>query len=304
MHVAVSGASGLLGNALVRSLLADGHQVIRLVRREPRPVRDGTTEVRWSPKRRYVDIAALEGVDGLVNLAGAGIASRRWTAAYKKELRDSRVLGTSTLAHAAARLAAGDPDGGPRVLVNGSAVGYYGDTGATEVDESAPSGSGFLAGLCREWEAATEPAEQAGVRCVALRTGLVVSRRGGAWGRLFPLFKAGLGGRLGDGSQYWSFVSLHDHVAAMRHLLQQESVAGPVNLTAPHPATNREITATMGSVLHRPTLCTVPAPVLRLALGEAASDLLSSQRVVPRRLQESGFTFRHPTIRTAVEAAL
>ncbi|PZG90011.1 TIGR01777 family protein [Streptomyces sp. NTH33] len=294
-RVAVAGASGLIGGALVRSLRADGHEVVRLVRRAPR----GVDEVRWDPAGRSVDTAGLAGCDVVVNLAGAGVGDHRWTEEYKKEIRDSRVLGTAALAEAVASL-----DVPPRVFVSGSAIGFYGDTGDRVVDEDAPPGDGFLPRLCVEWEQAAAPAREAGVRTVFARTGLVVAREGGAWGRLFPLFKAGLGGRLGDGRQYWSFIALHDEVAALRHLVDTRSLSGPVNLTAPQPLTNREITAAMGRVLHRPTLLSVPAPVLRSVLGEMAGDVLGSARVVPKRLLESGFSFAFPGIEDAVRAAL
>ncbi|QIQ05127.1 TIGR01777 family oxidoreductase [Streptomyces liangshanensis] len=295
MRIAVTGSTGLIGTALVSSLRADGHEVVRLVRR---PSRTGD-EVEWDPARQYVDTAGLHGCEAVVHLAGAGIGDHRWTDAYKKELRDSRVLGTAAIAEAVASL-----DVPPRVLVSGSAVGYYGDTGDRAVDESAPPGDGFLPSLCVEWEEAASAAEEAGIRTVFARTGLVVSPEGGAWGRMFPLFRAGLGGRLGSGDQYWSFVALHDHVAALRHLIDTESLAGPVNVTAPSPATNREVTAAMGAALRRPTLFPVPGAVLRVVLGELSSDILTSQRVLPGRLLDSGFTFAFPTVRDAVGAAL
>ncbi|MFJ9181225.1 TIGR01777 family oxidoreductase [Streptomyces sp. NPDC102360] len=291
---AVAGASGLIGSALVRSLTDDGHDVVRLVRRAPR----AADEARWDPKEGYVDSSRLAGCEAIVNLAGAGVGDHRWTAAYKREIRDSRVLGTQALARAAAGL-----DTLPRVLLNGSAVGYYGDTGARTVDETAPAGDGFLPSLCVEWEAAAAPAHQAGIRTVFARTGLVVARGGGAWGKLFPLFKAGLGGRMGDGRQYWSYIALDDHVAALRHLLATDGLAGPVNLTAPQPATNREVTAAMGRVLRRPTLLPVPSFALRTALGEMAGDVLGSTRAVPTRLLESGFEFTHPGVDQAIRAA-
>ncbi|MEU6977090.1 MULTISPECIES: TIGR01777 family oxidoreductase [unclassified Streptomyces] len=293
-RVAVTGATGLIGSALVRSLRADGHEVLRLVRR-PAAAAD---EVEWDPARLYVDAAALVGVDAVVHLAGAGVGERRWSEAYKKEIRDSRVLGTRAVAEALASLA--EP---PEVLVCGTALGYYGDTGSRAVDESAPAGEGFLPSVCVEWEAAAAPAEAAGIRVAYARTGLVVAREGGAWGRLFPLFRAGLGGRMGDGSQYWSFIALHDEVAALRHLMDTPEVSGPVNLTAPEPVTNREVTAAMGRVLHRPALFHVPAAVLRVALGEFAQDVLGSQRVLPGRLLETGFDFAFPTIDESVRAA-
>ncbi|OEV01716.1 TIGR01777 family oxidoreductase [Streptomyces oceani] len=295
MRIAVSGSGGLIGAALVDSLRADGHEVLRLVRRSART----GEEVRWDPKRRQVDSAGLTGCEAVVHLAGAGVADRRWTAAYKRELRDSRVLGTSAIAETVAGL-----DPAPHTLLVGTAIGYYGYTGDRAVDEGAPAGDGFLAELCQEWEQAARPAVETGVRTVYGRTGLVVARRGGAWGRLFPLFKAGLGGRLGNGRQFWSFIALHDHIAALRHILDTPSLSGPVNLTGPEPVTNREVTAAMGRVLHRPTLATAPAPALRLALGEFAEDVLGSQRVLPARLLESGFDFAFPRIEDAIRAAL
>ncbi|AEW93679.1 hypothetical protein SCATT_13080 [Streptantibioticus cattleyicolor NRRL 8057 = DSM 46488] len=295
MRIAVTGASGLIGAALVRTLRADGHEVVRLVRRAPA----GPDEAGWDPLGGRVDAAGLAGCTAVVHLAGAGIGDHRWTARYKRTLRDSRVLGTRTLARALAELP--EP---PKVLVNGSAIGIYGDTGDRRTDESAPPGHGFLAELCQEWEAAADPAREAGVRTVHARTGLVVARGGGAWGRLFPLFRAGLGGRLGSGRQYWSFISLHDEVAALRHLIDTEELSGPVNLTAPEPVTNREVTAAMGRVLRRPAFAAVPEAALRLALGELAGDVLASQRVVPARLSASGFTFAFPSVDEAIRAAL
>ncbi|WP_406426609.1 TIGR01777 family oxidoreductase [Streptomyces sp. NBC_01589] len=294
-RIAVTGSTGLIGTALVRSLRVDGHDVVRLVRR---PARAGD-EVEWDPKRGYVDGAGLVGCDAVVHLAGAGVGDHRWTEAYKQEIRDSRVLGTEAIAQAVASL-----DVPPKVLLSGSAIGYYGDTGDRAVDESAPHGEGFLPSVCVEWEAAAAPAEEAGVRTVFARTGLVVGREGGAWGRLFPLFRAGLGGRLGNGHQYWSFIALHDHIAALRHILDTPSLSGPVNLTGPAPVTNGEVTAAMGRVLRRPTLFTVPAPALRIALGDFAEDVLGSQRVLPKQLLESGFTFAFPGIDASIRAAL
>jgi uncharacterized protein (TIGR01777 family) len=294
-RIAIAGASGLIGSALTRSLIADGHEVVRLVRRAPR----GRDELRWDPDGQRMDAGGLAGCAAVVNLAGAGVASRRWTEAYRRKIRDSRVRGTATLAEAVASL-----DERPRVFVNGSAIGFYGETGDRVVDESAPPGEGFLPSVCVAWEGAAAPAREAGVRTVFARTGLVVAREGGAWGKLFPLFKAGLGGRMGDGRQYWSYISLHDEVAAIRHLIDTSSVSGPVNLTAPTPLTNREITEAMGRVLHRPTVFPTPAPLLRLALGDMSGDVLGSQRVHPTRLLSSGFTFAFPSIEGALRAAL
>ncbi|GAA1529914.1 TIGR01777 family oxidoreductase [Streptomyces albidochromogenes] len=295
MRIAVTGSTGLIGTALVRSLRADGHEVRRLVRRAA----TSREEVTWDPGRQYVDADGLAGCEAVVHLAGAGVGDHRWTASYKREIRESRVLGTAAIAEAVAGL-----DTPPKVLVCGSAIGFYGDTGDRAVDEDAPPGDGFLSSVCVDWEEAAAPAREAGVRTVFARTGLVVAREGGAWGRLFPLFKAGLGGRLGSGRQYQSYIAMHDQVAALRHLIDTESLSGPVNLTAPRPVTNREITRAMGRVLKRPTLFTVPAPALRLALGEFSSDVLVSQRVLPRQLEESGFSFAFPEIEDTLRAAL
>ncbi|WP_329131031.1 TIGR01777 family oxidoreductase [Streptomyces sp. NBC_01476] len=295
MRIAVTGASGLIGSALVTALTEEGDDVLRLVRH----ALDGPDQVRWDPHRGTVDTDRLAGCEAIVHLAGAGVGDKRWTAARKKELLASRVRGTDAIARAAAALATP-----PRVLVCGSAIGYYGDTGDSWADEDSPAGDGFLADLVQQWEAAAEPAREAGIRTAHARTGLVVSQRGGAWGRLFPIFKAGLGGRLGSGRQFWSFIALRDEIAALRHIIATGELSGPVNLTAPDPLTNREITAAMGRALHRPTLATVPATALRLALGEFAGDVLGSQRVRPRRLLDSGFTFAFPEIDQAIGAAL
>ncbi|EST34927.1 hypothetical protein N566_17955 [Streptomycetaceae bacterium MP113-05] len=295
MRIAVTGSNGLIGSALVSSLRRDGHQVVRLVRHEPR----AADEVVWDPKGGTVDTRGLAGCAAVVHLAGAGVGDRRWTRAYKRELRDSRVLGTATIAEAVA----GMPEP-PGTLLVGTAIGWYGDTGDRPVDESEPPGRGFMAQLCTEWEAAAAPAERAGVRTVFARTGLVVSRQGGAWGRLFPVFRAGIGGRLGSGRQYWSHIALQDHIAALRHVLDTPALRGPVNLTAPEPVTNREVTAAMARVLHRPALFPVPTPVLRVVLGEFAEDVVGSQRVRPTRLLESGFRFAFPDVEDAIRAAL
>ncbi|MGW4506537.1 TIGR01777 family oxidoreductase [Streptomyces sp. NPDC004436] len=295
MRIAVTGSTGLIGSALVRSLRADGHEVVRFVRREP----SAADEARWDPERGYVDPAGPAGCAAVVHLAGAGIGDHRWTDAYKRTIRDSRVLGTAALAKALAGL-----DEPPAVLVSGSAVGYYGDTGDRVVDEDSPAGRGFLPSVCQEWEAAADPAREAGIRTAFARTGLVVAKDGGAWGRMFPLFRAGLGGRLGDGRQYWPFISLRDEVRALRHIVDTPSLHGPVNLTAPEPLTNRQVTAAMGRVLKRPAVLPVPAVALRVVLGEFSQDVLSGQRARPARLLESGFVFRDPGIEEAIRAAL
>ncbi|MFB8397440.1 TIGR01777 family oxidoreductase [Streptomyces yangpuensis] len=295
MRIAVTGSTGLIGSALVRSLRADGHEVVRFVRREPA----APDEARWDPERGHVDPAGLAGCGAVVHLAGAGIGDHRWTAAYKRKIRDSRVLGTAAIANALAGL-----DEPPAVLVSGSAVGYYGDTGDRPVDEDTPAGHGFLPSVCVEWEAAAAPAREAGIRTAFARTGLVVAKEGGAWGRMFPLFRAGVGGRLGDGRQYWPYISLRDEVAALRHIIDTPSLSGPVNLTAPEPLTNRQVTAAMARVLHRPAVLPVPAVALRVVLGEFSQDVLGGQRARPARLLESGFVFRDPGIEQAIRAAL
>lgn len=294
MKVAITGASGLIGSAVRRSLEHDGHQVLRLVRRPP----TDPAEVEWDPKGGSVDANALTGVDAVVHLAGAGVGDRRWSSSYKREIRDSRLLGTRTLARALAGL---DPK--PAVLVSGSAIGYYGDTGGEPVDESSPAGEGFLAKVVAGWEASAAPASDAGIRVVHPRTGLVVAGKGGAWGRLWPLFRLGIGGRLGGGGQYWSFVSLRDEVSAIRRLIDDPSMVGPYNVTAPNPATNAEITKAMGELLHRPAFAHVPAFVLKTVLGEMSQEVLGSARVLPTRLLESGFVFEDPAIEDAIRAA-
>jgi uncharacterized protein (TIGR01777 family) len=293
MRIAVTGATGLIGSALVPYLRQQGHGVTRLVRGPAR----APDEISWDPTTGFVDTAALEGTEAVIHLAGAGVGDHRWTDAYKATIRDSRVRGTETIATAMASL-----EQTPAVLVSGSAIGFYGDTADRSVDESAPPGTGFLADVVVAWEAAAEPARAAGIRVVHPRTGLVVSGRGGAWGRLWPIFRMGAGGKLGNGRQWWSFISLRDEVAALTYLL--DTLEGPVNLTAPNPATNAEVTRAMGRVLHRPAIIPVPAKALQIALGEFSSEVLGSARVLPTRLVESGFAFQDPTIDAALAYAL
>ncbi len=292
MRIAVTGASGLIGSALTSRLRADGHQVLRLVRRPPR----ADDEVAWDPVAGTVDTAGLAGTRAVAHLAGAGVGDHRWTAAYKREIADSRVRGTRVLSEAIAGMRPA-----PEVLLSGSAIGWYGDTGDREVDESAPAGDGFLAEVCRDWEAATAPAEAAGIRVARLRTGIVFAAGGGAWARLAPIFRLGLGGRLGDGRQWWSHISLADEVAAIVFLLGAD-VRGPVNLTAPQPVTNAEATRIIAAALRRPAALPVPAFALRAAVGELAADVLASQRVRPSALLDAGFSFAQPTFADVVRA--
>lgn len=297
MKIAISGASGLIGGALSRSLRLDGHEVVPLVRR---PVSEGEAGIRWDPSAGTIDAAALEGVDGVVHLAGAGIGDHRWSEDYKRQVLESRTKGTDLVARTIAGL-----DHKPSVLVSGSAIGYYGDTGDTAVDEGAPAGNDFLADVCRLWEDATTPAEEAGIRVAHLRTGIVLSPDGGALAKLLPLFRFGLGGRMGSGRQWWSWISLDDEVAAIRWLLDHE-VSGPVNATAPEPVTNAEMTRVLGSVLHRPTVLPVPSFGPKLLLGGELADalLFTSQRVVPAVLTEQAFPFSHPTLEAALRSLL
>jgi uncharacterized protein len=293
VKVVLTGASGLLGPALVASLRADGHDVVRLVRREPA----GPGEARWDPAAGTVDPAALTGADAVVHLAGVGLASRPWTPAHRRAVLDSRVQGTTTIAKRVA-------EHGVRTLVSASGVGYYGNPGDQVVDEESPRGSTYIAEVAAAWEAATEPAVAGGARVVLARTAVVLSAKGGAYGRLLPLFRLGLGGKLGSGRQWWSWVALGDYVRAMRFVLDHDELAGPVNISAPEPLTNAEMTAAMGRVLHRPTLFTAPGWAMRLPLRDFAEDLLGGQRVVPRRLLDAGFDFAHPRFEPALDELL
>lgn len=294
MKVAITGSSGLIGTALSASLRENGHQVVSLVRRPAR----SPDEIGWNPGSGRLDPAALEDVDGVVHLAGAGIGDRRWTESRKRELLDSRVRGTAAVAGAMAQ-----GQGRDRFLISASGVHYYGTaTGDEPVDESAPNGTGFLAEVCRQWEDAADPARAAGVRVVHPRTGLVLARSGGVMGRLLPLFRLGLGGRIGDGKAYWPWISLTDEVAALRMLIDSDLV-GPVNMTAPEPVTNAEFTKALGAALHRPTLAPVPSFALRTVIGEFADEgILNVPRAVPRVLTEAGFAFTHPTLPGALAA--
>jgi uncharacterized protein (TIGR01777 family) len=304
MKVAVTGSHGLVGSELVRVLEQGGHEVTRLVRGEA-PGGDGVSSsrtVRWDPTAGTIDAAGLEGHDAVVHLAGAGIGDRRWSDDRKATIRDSRLKGTSLLASTLAGL-----ERPPTVLASGSAVGYYGyDRGDEELTEDSPAGTGFLATLVQEWEAATDPAAGAGIRVALLRSGIVQSAKGGALAQLLPPFKLGVGGRLGSGRQWFSWVSIDDEAGAITHVLNDDSVRGPVNLTAPEPVTNAEFTGTLGRVLRRPTVIPVPTPILRARFGgELVTEmLLGGQRVLPAVLQRTGYTFRHPTLAEALSHAV
>ncbi|MGH3787306.1 MAG: TIGR01777 family oxidoreductase [Pseudonocardiaceae bacterium] len=294
MRVAIAGGSGLIGAALVALLRQGGHDVLRLVRRSAR----APDERAWDPTAATMDAGTLDGTDAVVNLCGSAL-TRRWSGETKQAIRDSRIGPTEVLAAAVAEHRV-------PVLVNASGVNYYGDTGDREVDERAPLGRGFLAEVCRDWEAATAPAEQAGVRVVRLRTGPVISTSGGLMGQLKPLFALGLGGKLGNGQQYMPWISLDDEVGAIRFVLEHDEVAGPVNLTGPNPVTNAEFTQAMGEAMNRPTLLVVPGFALRLARGAELADemVLTGPRAVPAVLCQQGYPFQHRTIEAALAAAL
>lgn len=291
MKIAITGASGFIGTALVPFLRADGHEVLRLVRRTP----TAPDEISWDPRAGTVDLDPLAGVDAVIHLAGVGVGDKRWSDSYKAEILGSRIDGTTTIAHAVATL---DPK--PAVLISASAVGFYGDTGDRAVDESEPKGEGFLADVVEAWESSADEARAAGVRVVHPRTGLVMAPEGGAWARLLPLVRLGVGGRLGNGRQYWSFITLTDELRALSFLLTAD-LSGPVNLTAPTPVTNAEVVKAMGHELHRPTVLAVPAFALKTVLGEFSSEVLGSSRVLPTALLAAGFSYQHPDIDSAVK---
>lgn len=295
MKIGITGASGLIGTALVPDLRAHGHEVVRFVR----GAADAPDERPWDPSSRTLDPAHLADLDAVVHLAGAGVADKRWTDDRKKVVLDSRVDGTTAVAVAMAEAQ------GPRVLLSASAVGWYGDTGDRLTDETGPTGQGFLAEVCRQWEAATAPAEAAGLRVAHLRTGIVLSGDGGALGPQLPVFKLGLGAPLGSGKQWLSWISLHDEVAAIRHLLTAE-VSGPVNLVGPDPVTNAQFTKALGRAVSRPTLpIKVPGFALTAMLGPFAEEgILIGQRLEPAVLQQSGFPFSHGDLDAALRASL
>jgi uncharacterized protein (TIGR01777 family) len=298
MKAVLTGASGLLGQALVSSLRGDGHEVVRLVRRPPA----APDEAQWDPRGGHVEPAALSGADAVINLAGPGLGDRPWTPARKRLLLDDRVSATRTITQAWAAVATTEPR--PRVLLSMSGTGYYGTPGEALLTEESPQGDGYVAAIAAAWEQATSPAAEAGIRVVRMRTGVVLAARGGAFGRLLPIFRLGLGGRLGTGRQWWSWVALPDYVAGVRFLLDHEEIDGPVNLTAPEPIRNADLSAAMGRVLHRPTFAVVPGVALKLPLRDFAEDLLGGQRSVPRRLLDAGFAFEHPSFEPALRSVL
>ena len=296
MKILVTGASGLIGRALTAELRSQGHTVVAAVRREPK----GDSEVRWDPKAGTIDPAAFDGTDAVVHLAGAGIGDSRWTTEYKRELVESRTLGTRTLSLAMAQAAHK-----PSVFLSGSAIGFYGAREDEVLDETAQPGDGFLSTLTVQWEAATAPARDAGIRTVFLRTGIVLSPDGGALKKQLPIFKLGAGGKFGNGSQWQSWISIDDEVRAIIHLLTSQ-VSGPVNLTAPEPVTNAEFTRTLGRVLRRPALLPIPSFGPKLLLGGELADalLFTGQRVVPSVLERDGFRFEHRSLEAALRALL
>jgi uncharacterized protein (TIGR01777 family) len=295
MNVLISGATGLIGSALVQELTDGGHRITRLTR-SPRLDED----VGWNPDAGQIDASRLEGHDAVVHLAGESIGEGRWTPEKKRRILESRMEGTRLLAETIAGLP--EP---PRVMVSASAVGYYGDRGNELLREESEPGSDFLAEVCKAWEAAADPAREAGIRVVHPRNGIVLSTEGGALARTLPIFKLGGGGRIGSGRQWWSWVAIDDVVGAILHALTDDSVEGPVNVVSPNPLTNAEYTRVLGKVLNRPTIFPLPAPVARLALGEVADALLlASQRVEPAKLKDTGYAFRYPELEGALRHLL
>ena len=287
-RIAITGSSGLIGSALVGHLKSEGHTVQRLVRR-------GTIaadEITWDPQTGYVDLSALEGVDAVIHLAGAGVGDKRWTKKYKSEILNSRLLGTTAIANAVAAVK-------PQVFISASAIGWYGESGNRAVIESDRVGDDFLATICREWEAAADLAGD--VRTVKLRTGLVLDPTGGALGKMLPLFRLGFGGKLGSGKQWWSWITLHDVVRAIDFALV-EKISGPINLTSPNPVTNQEFTAALARALHRPAVFPAPAIALKIALGGFSSEVLGSKKVIPQALQDAQFTWNYPHLTEALAA--
>ena len=295
MKIVISGASGLIGTQLVAKLSQSGHEVIRLVRRSPK-----SGEIQWNPKSGTLDAAALEGTDAVIHLSGAGIGDKRWTSGYRKEILDSRTATTALLATTMASLSRK-----PSVFLSGSAIGIYGARNDEQLTEVSTHGTGFLAEVCEQWEAAAKPAVDAGVRTVYLRTGIVLSPKGGALKKLLPLFKLGVGGKFGNGKQWQSWISIDDEIGAIEYLLTA-NVSGAVNLTAPNPVTNAEFTKVLASVLKRPAIVPVPTFAPKILLGGELADalLFTGQRVIPAALNASGYTFKHTTLESALRSLL
>lgn len=289
-RIAITGASGLIGTALVGYLKSEGHTVQRLVRRTP----VAPDEVQWDPRTGFVDLEPLRGVDAIIHLAGVGVGDKRWSKKYKAEILNSRLLGTTAIANAVTELK-------PEVFISASAIGWYGESGNRAVVESDRVGEDFLAAVCREWEAAADLAQ--GVRTVKLRTGLVLDPTGGALGRMLPLFRFGLGGKLGNGKQWWSWITLHDLIRAIAFLLERP-ISGPVNVTGPNPVTNQEFTSALARALRRPALFPAPAIALKIALGGFSSEILGSKKVIPSVLSEAGFEWDYPHISSALSALI
>jgi uncharacterized protein (TIGR01777 family) len=297
MIIAVTGSSGLVGTALINALKADGHTTRRVVRRS---TGEDPNEIRWDPVAGTIDATAFNDVNAVVHLAGESVASHRWTTALKQQIRDSRVRGTTLLCQTLAGLASR-----PTVLISASAIGYYGDRGDERLDESSPPGTGFLADVCHEWEQTTTPARNADIRVVNLRIGVVLSRKGGALKSMLTPFKLGMGGVIGDGRQYFSWITLEDLVRVIQFALNASTLIGPVNAVSPQPVTNREFTKTLGRVLRRPTVFPMPAFAARLVFGEMADEMfLASARVEPKALEAAQFDFFHPQLESALRHVL
>lgn len=297
MRIAITGSTGLLGSPLATMFAGNGHSVVRVVRSKPKP---GGAEVQWDTEHGFSEPSSLEKLDAVVHLSGENVAAVRWTDEKKNRIRESRLRGTAIVSEALARLTVP-----PRVLVSASGISYYGDCGAEIVDESSAAGHGFLADICKQWEAATLPTERAGIRVVHLRFGMVLSAEGGALAKMLPAFRLGAGGKLGNGRQYISWVTLDDAVAIIDRAITRETLNGAVNVVAPNPVTNAEFTRALARVLRRPAFLNVPAFMLRLALGEMADELLlASVRAVPRKLLDDGFAFGHVQIESALRSVL
>lgn len=297
MNILVTGSSGLVGSALIPLLLNQGHRVVRLVRQKTAPAEDAAV---WDPSAGKLETSSLQQTDAVVHLAGENIGTARWSEAQKKRIRESRVQGTKLMSESLARL-----EVPPRVLMSASAVGFYGSRGDDVLTEEEPAGSDFLAEVCKDWEAATEPARQKGVRVVNLRAGMAISGKGGALTAMLKAFKAGAGGKLGDGQQFISWIAIDDLTRVITYVISNESLSGPVNAVSPNPVRNAEFAEILGKVLGRPTFMSMPAPVVRLLFGEMADALLlASQRAQPRRLLETGFTFQFPHLEATLRHVL